>query len=114
MKNRLREFRDAADMTLEQVAEKARTSHQQVQRLETGKRRLTIAWLERLAQAMGYEASDIIGRHKPDHISLLRLIEGLDQDETRIVMGVVRGILGERAAPRQQPRERRAKHPRTS
>lgn len=106
MKNRLREFRKARGLTLEQVAEAVGTSHQQVQRLETGARRLTLEWLTRLAAAMEYEPADLIGRHKPEHIALLRLIAGLNEQQTKVIMGAVRGVLGDAAHPHPAKRTR--------
>lgn len=60
MANRLREFRLARGLTLEQVAEAADTSHQQVLRLEKGERRLTVDWMVRLARPLGVEPKDLL------------------------------------------------------
>lgn len=58
--NRLRTIREARGLTLEQVALAAGTSHQQVQRLETGERRLTHEWMQRLAPALGVKPPELI------------------------------------------------------
>jgi transcriptional regulator with XRE-family HTH domain len=58
--NRIKELRDIAGLTLEQVAEKAGTSFQQVQRLETGKRRLTEKWMRQLAPALGVQPHELM------------------------------------------------------
>lgn len=60
MQNKLRVLRLAKGLTLEQLAEAAGTSHQQVLRLEKGERRLTVDWMVRLAQPLGVEPKDLL------------------------------------------------------
>lgn len=53
--NDIRTLRVGRGLTLQQVADAAGTTPTQVQRIETGKRKLTPAWSRRLAKAMGVE-----------------------------------------------------------
>lgn len=52
MKNYLKELREDRGLTLQQLAEKAKTSNQQISNLEKSKRRLTWDWIMRLAEAL--------------------------------------------------------------
>ena len=58
--NRIKELRETAGLTLEEVAERANTSFQQVQRLESGARRLTDKWMVRLAPALGVQPHELM------------------------------------------------------
>ncbi|KJV08351.1 hypothetical protein VZ95_18330 [Elstera litoralis] len=60
MENRLRYWRTHRGLTLEQLAEAAETSHQQIMRLERGERRLTLDWMIRLAAPLGVEPRDLL------------------------------------------------------
>lgn len=58
--NRIREIREQKGWTLQQLAAKVRTSHQQIHRLETEQRRLTTDWLTRLAKALGCRPFELL------------------------------------------------------
>lgn len=58
-KNYIAEIRADKGFSLELVAERAGTSHQQISNLEKGKRRLTWEWIQRLAVALECHPSDI-------------------------------------------------------
>jgi phage repressor protein C with HTH and peptisase S24 domain len=60
METKLRTLRRARGLTLEQLAEAAGTSHQQILRLERGERRLTVDWMVRLAPPLGVEPKDLL------------------------------------------------------
>ncbi len=60
MENRLRELRKRQGLTLEQVAQRAHTTNQQIHRLETGKRRLTHEWMVRVSRALGCHPADLL------------------------------------------------------
>jgi transcriptional regulator with XRE-family HTH domain len=62
MITRIREVRRARGMTLDDVARacKPPTTPQTVGRLETGTRTVSVGWLNRIAAAIGVEASDLI------------------------------------------------------
>lgn len=60
---RLREVRKRKGLTLQQVAERVRphgTTPQTIGRLETGARKLTIDWLEKIAEAMEVDPAELL------------------------------------------------------
>lgn len=115
MPNRIKELRESRGLTLEQVAQVAGTSLQQVQRLERGQRRLTDVWMRRLAPAFGVVPAALLSNHEPDNrefaqnaqeIALLRFWRLLDDSEKRLIAAFARDkgleILGNK------PNKRRA------
>ena len=62
MITRIREVRRARGMTLDDVARACspQTTPQTIGRLETGTRTVSIGWLNRIAEALGVEASDLV------------------------------------------------------
>jgi transcriptional regulator with XRE-family HTH domain len=63
MITRIREVRRARGLTLDDVARRCRppTTPQTIGRLETGTRTVSIGWLNRIAEAVGVEAQDLVG-----------------------------------------------------
>jgi transcriptional regulator with XRE-family HTH domain len=70
MITRIREVRRARGMTLDEVARACRppTTPQTIGRLETGTRTVSVGWLNRIAQALGVDASDLV--HGDDTVEL--------------------------------------------
>lgn len=70
MITRIREVRRARAMTLDDVARACSpaTTPQTIGRLETGTRTVSVGWLNRIASALGVEASDLV--EHPDRIDL--------------------------------------------
>ena len=62
MITRIREVRRARKMTLQDVADRCDppTTPQTIGRLETGTRTVSVGWLNRIAQALGVEAGDLV------------------------------------------------------
>jgi len=62
MITRIREVRRARGMTLDDVAQACSppTTPQTIGRLETGMRTVSIGWLNRIAEALGVDAADLI------------------------------------------------------
>ncbi len=62
MITRIREVRRARGMTLDDVAQACEppTTPQTIGRLETGTRTVSIGWLNRIAEALGVEAADLV------------------------------------------------------
>ncbi|MFV0623908.1 helix-turn-helix domain-containing protein [Sphingomonas sp. ac-8] len=58
----IREVRRAKGLTLEEVAQRCRpsTTAQTIGRLETGTRTVSIGWLNRIAEALGVDAADLV------------------------------------------------------
>jgi transcriptional regulator with XRE-family HTH domain len=87
--NRIREFRERSGLTGEELAERIGTSSAQIYKLETGQRRLTQAWLEKLADALGCRAVDLIEnvpRFGPDDVA-----DMLNELDPAIGMAMVAG-----------------------
>lgn len=60
MRNRIAELRQARDWSQEHLAKLVGTTNQQIGRLESGARRLTVDWMERVAQAFGVNPADLL------------------------------------------------------
>ncbi len=70
MISRIRDIRRARKMTLQQVANACvpPTTAQTIGRLETGMRTVSVGWLNRIAAALGVEASDLV--QLPERVDL--------------------------------------------
>lgn len=88
MITRIREVRRARGMTLDDVAQRCQppTTPQTIGRLETGTRTVSVGWLNRIAQALGVEAQD--------------LVEGGDTSELKVaaILGAGGAMAPKRAA----------------
>src|SRR5690348_6208842 len=64
MITRIREVRRARGMTLDDVARRCDppTTPQTIGRLETGTRTVSVGWLNRIADALGVDAQDLVDR----------------------------------------------------
>ncbi|HET9459337.1 MAG TPA: helix-turn-helix transcriptional regulator [Sphingomicrobium sp.] len=62
MITRIREVRKARGLTLDEVAQRCDppTTPQTIGRLETGTRTVSLAWLNRIADALGVDAGDLV------------------------------------------------------
>ena len=85
MENRIREWRKARGMTLKQLAESVGTSNQQISHLEKGRRRLSLEWMERIADALGCHPSDLLGdpaqpRNERER-AMMELFRGLSEEQ---------------------------------
>ncbi len=58
--NNIRRWRKQRGLTMQDLAERIGTSQQQIDRLEKGRRRLTVDWLVRLSQGLGCELLDLL------------------------------------------------------
>ncbi|CAO3407431.1 XRE family transcriptional regulator [Azospirillum largimobile] len=61
----MRELRQAAGMSQEKLAELAGTSQPQINKLETGQRKMTVDWAVKLAQPLGVEPAVLLGLDLP-------------------------------------------------
>lgn len=66
----IREVRRAKGLTLEEVAQRCHppTTAQTIGRLETGTRTVSVGWLNRIAEALGVTAADLV--KLPDRVDL--------------------------------------------
>jgi transcriptional regulator with XRE-family HTH domain len=77
MITRIREVRRARKMTLQDVADRCEppTTPQTIGRLETGTRTVSVGWLNRIAKALGVEASDLVTLPEREDIPLAATLE---------------------------------------
>jgi transcriptional regulator with XRE-family HTH domain len=85
MKNRIRELRTARGLTLKELARRVSTSNQQISHLETGKRRLTVGWMERIADALDCNPLELLEeelhlRNERER-ALVELFRGLSEEQ---------------------------------
>ena len=106
----IRDVRRAKNMTLAEVAAACNppTTAQTIGRLETGTRTVSVAWLNRIARALGVEAADLVKTPERSDISVAALIgpDGAQaprrellsvppRPEPEMVAVVVQGSIGE-------------------
>lgn len=75
--NQIRVFREAQELSLDSLASLVGTTNQQISLLETGRRRLTVEWLIRLAKALSCHPWALIADDLPKQMRSedLRLLE---------------------------------------
>src|SRR4051794_13318470 len=76
MITRIREVRRARGMTLDDVARrcKPQTTPQTIGRLETGTRTVSVGWLNRIAEALGVEAQDLVKGGEAAELKVVALL----------------------------------------
>lgn len=109
MPNRIKELREKAGLTLQQVADRAGTSLQQIHRLENANRRLTDDWMRRIAAALGVHPAALLiefsqgqhGRNETvDEVLLLEAWRLFSVAERREVADTITAIQRRRGAAR--------------
>ena len=77
MLTRIREVRRARRMTLQDVADRCRppTTPQTIGRLETGTRTVSVGWLNRIAAALGVEASDHVTLPEREDVPVAAILD---------------------------------------
>ena len=78
MITRIREVRRAKGLTLDDVARRCSppTTPQTIGRLETGTRTVSIGWLNRIADALGVAAGDLVGAQDTAELEVAALLDG--------------------------------------
>ena len=76
MITRIREVRRARGMTLDDVARRCAppTTPQTIGRLETGTRTVSVGWLNRIAEALGVEAQDLVEGGEPAELKVAAIL----------------------------------------
>ena len=76
MITRIREVRRARGMTLDDVAKACNppTTPQTIGRLETGTRTVSVAWLNRIAGALGVEAADLVDHPERSELPVVAVL----------------------------------------
>src|SRR3954452_2234511 len=77
MITRIREVRRARKLTLQDVAERCDppTTPQTIGRLETGTRTVSVGWLNRIANALGVEAGDLVDLPDREGVPVVAVLE---------------------------------------
>ena len=77
MITRIRDVRRARKMTLQNVADRCDppTTPQTIGRLETGTRTVSVGWLNRIAAALGVEASDLVTLPDREDIPIAAILD---------------------------------------
>lgn len=78
MITRIREVRRAKGLTLEEVGRRCSppTTPQTIGRLETGTRTVSIGWLNRIADALGVTAGDLVAVQESADLKVAALLDG--------------------------------------
>ncbi len=76
MITRIREVRRARGMTLDEVARACDppTTAQTIGRLETGTRTVSVGWLNRIASALGVDASDLVAQGESTDLAVAAVL----------------------------------------
>lgn len=76
MITRIREVRRARGLTLHEVARRCdpQTTAQTIGRLETGTRTVSVGWLNRIANALGVEAQDLVDGGDSSELSVIAIL----------------------------------------
>lgn len=69
MLNHIKELRLNRNMTLEGLTKAVGTTNQQIHHLESGKRRLTLDWMQKLAKALKCDPADLIASVSGDKMN---------------------------------------------
>ena len=87
MQNRIRELRKAKGLTLQTLADRVQASNQHISHLETGRRRLTIDWIERLAKGLDCDPLALLGANAEEiteqELLLLKVFRTLNEDQRK-------------------------------
>ncbi|RST31911.1 XRE family transcriptional regulator [Sphingomonas ginkgonis] len=78
MITRIREVRRSKGLTLEEVGHRCRppTTAQTIGRLETGTRTVSVGWLNRIADALGVDAGDLVDHPERQEVPVVAVLGG--------------------------------------
>ena len=82
MQSRIRDVRKAKGLTLADVAERCnpQTTAQTIGRLETGMRVLSLIWINRIADALGVDSSDLVALQRSGLLQVRNALQEADQN----------------------------------
>lgn len=87
MINRIREVRKSKGLTLQTLADRVQASNQHISHLESGRRRLTVDWIERLAKGLDCDPLALLGAHTEEiteqELQLLEIFRTLNEDQRK-------------------------------
>jgi len=87
----IREVRRAQGLTLEAVAQRCvpPTTAQTIGRLETGTRTVSMAWLQRIAAALGVDAADLVRLPDRPDLPVAAVLDGVEARAPRRAASIV-------------------------
>jgi transcriptional regulator with XRE-family HTH domain len=90
MTNRIREFRERANLSQVELAELCNTSQPQIDRLEKDERRLTVDWLQRLAKPLKCQPVELVGTAllEQPQLTMLHLFGRLSEQQRHALLGI--------------------------
>ena len=110
MQSRIRDVRRAKGLTLADVAERCNppTTAQTIGRLETGMRVLSLIWINRIAEALGVDSSDLVALPDQQFLSVAAVLHedgtyAPTQEERIMVPNVGGSMVGLRIAAHRCP-----------
>jgi transcriptional regulator with XRE-family HTH domain len=90
MQNRIKELRKARGLTLEALARMVNSSNQHISHLENGRRRLTVDWIERIANALDCHPLELLDNQvlarTEREITMLRLFRALSEEQQKALV----------------------------
>lgn len=107
---RLKQLRLARELTLHELADLVGTTHTSIQRWESGKRSISTRWLDRLAEALGVHAAEIL--EPPPGLTMqeraaVEIASMLDTEDCDVWLNMGRRIRKKaRGAPKRDQRHR--------
>ena len=77
MISRIRDVRKAKGLTLDDIAKRCEppTTAQTIGRLETGMRTLSLAWLNRIADALGVDSAELLALPDQDELPVAAILD---------------------------------------
>lgn len=95
--NRIKALREARGLSLDAVARSVGTTNQQISLLETGKRRLTVEWLQRLGEVLECHPWELVSDDLPkglgrQEFQLLQAFQGLSDAQRVALLQLVSAI----------------------
>jgi transcriptional regulator with XRE-family HTH domain len=108
MGNRIRDLRLGAGLSQAELAELVGTTQAQIARLETGERRLTVEWMQRIARALSLRPSDLLPTAAladvdAKEVELLANFRAMSEPSRTAMIDLSR-LLADRTAPAQPKR----------
>jgi transcriptional regulator with XRE-family HTH domain len=102
--HRLATLRRAAGLSLEELAERANTNKQTLYSVESGKARLSLPWMRRLARALQVKPDELLLEQdrsivlSPEERAILDEFRDLPAERRALVAGILRGMKDPEAA----------------
>ena len=99
MQNRISILRRQKGVSLTALAKAAGTTKAQIQKLERGDRRLSLDWMDRIAQAMNVKISELLPadviacQHGPEDREILEIVSQLPPEDRVILVRIATGLL---------------------